>query len=359
MNRVLNFSAGPSAIDISVLKRARDEFLDYNGLGFNIMEISHRGKVYDQIHNEAIIKIRKLYNLDDDYAVLFVQGGGHLQFAQVPMNLYNGGVAEYVNTGVWATKAIKEAKILGINHKIIASSQDTKFDHIPEINFSSTADYCYICSNNTIYGTQYKTYPDTKGSPLVIDASSDLLSREIDFKANNIGLLWGGAQKNAGPAGVTLVIVRKDLLDRVGDNVPTILRYKTQADANSLANTPPTFGIYMLGLVLDWIIQNGELNGISEKNQQKAELIYGFLDSCDFYTTHAKANSRSLMNVVFKTPNDELDKEFVSQAEKNNMIGLKGHRNLGGLRASIYNAVSLESVKTLVDFMSEFAKKNG
>lgn len=359
MNRVLNFSAGPSGLDISVLKKAQAEFLDYHGLGFNIMEVSHRGKIYEEVHNEAISKIRKLYNIDDDYAVLFLQGGGHLQFAQVPMNLYNGGVAEYVNTGVWTTKAIKEAKILGINHEVIASGESNGFKAIPEINFSKDADYCYICSNNTIYGTQYKDYPDTKGAPLVIDASSDLLSREIDFKANNIGLLWGGAQKNAGPAGVTLVIVRKDLLDRVGGNVPTILRYKTQADANSLANTPPTFGIYMLNLVLDWIIQSGGLSGIRAKNQQKADLIYGFLDSCDFYNTHAKKDDRSLMNVVFKTPSEDLDKEFVAKAETNNMIGLKGHRLLGGLRASTYNAVSLENVKILVDFMSDFAKKNG
>ncbi len=360
MNRVLNFSAGPSGLDISVLKRAQEEFLDYHGMGFNIMEVSHRGKVFDALHNGAIEKIRKLYNIDDDYAVLFLQGGGHMQFAQVPMNLYKGGVAEYVDSGVWTTKAIKEAKNLGINHRVVASSENDGFTHIPDdIKFSSDADYCYICSNNTVHGTQYRAYPDTHGAPLVVDASSDLFSREIDFKGNNIGIFWGGAQKNGGPAGVTLVVIRKDLADRVKDSVPTILRYKTQIESNSLANTPPTFGIYMLDLVLDWINEKGGLAGIAALNAEKAKTLYAAIDASDFYTGHARKDSRSAMNVSFLTPNAELDKKFVAEAEAENMIGLKGHRILGGLRASIYNAVTLDNVKTLVEFMREFERKNG
>lgn len=364
MNRVLNFSAGPSGLDISVLKRAQAEFLDYHGLGFNIMEISHRGKIYEAMHNGAIAKIRAMYGISDDYAVLFLQGGGHMQFAQVPLNLYMGGIAQYANTGVWTNKAIKEARILGINHSVVASSEADNFTYIPQLNFSADADFCYICSNNTVHGTQYSAYPNTHGAPLVVDASSDLFSREIDFDANNIGVFWGGAQKNGGPAGVTLVIIRKDLLERVekseiGAKVPTILRYKTQADANSLANTPPTFGIYMLDLVLDWINENGGLKGIDELNSKKAKLLYDAIDSTEFYSAHAQKNSRSKMNVTFATPNADLDKEFVSLAEQNAMIGLKGHRILGGLRASIYNAVSLENVKTLVEFMREFERTHG
>ena len=377
MNRVLNFSAGPSGLPLSVLERARDEFLDYHGLGFNIMEVSHRGKVYETMHNEIIANIKGLYNLDDDYAVLFLQGGGHMQFAQVPLNLYIGGEAQYANTGVWTKKAIKDAGILGINYRITASSEDSNFDHIPsDAGFSSDADYCYICSNNTIYGTQYKNLPNTHGAPLVVDSSSDLFSREIDFKAKHIGVFWGGAQKNAGPAGVSVVIIRKDLLDRVEYNeentpapmrhkapfashVPTILRYKVQAEANSLANTPPTYSIYLLGLVIEWIKEQGGLKAINAINEQKAELLYKAIDESSFFKAHARADSRSLMNVSFTSPSPELDALFVKEAENEGMIGLKGHRLLGGLRASIYNAVSLENVKTLVSFMSEFERKNG
>ena len=369
--RVMNFSAGPSGLPLSVLKRAQDEFLSYQGKGFNIMEVSHRGKDYEAMHNAAIAKIREFYKLDDDYAVLFLQGGGHMQFAQVPMNLYFGGVAQYANTGVWTKKAIKDAEILGIKYEVVASSEDSNFDEIPaNIPFSADADYCYICSNNTIYGTQYKNLPNTHGAPLVIDSSSDLLSREIDLKANNIGILWGGAQKNAGPAGVTLVIIRKDLAQRVNaapkgsfkapfcGHVPTILSYKTQLDANSLANTPPTFAIYMLDLMLDWLKEQGGLNAVHARNQQKAQLLYSAIDESDFYTGHAKASSRSLMNVSFKTPSADLDAAFVAAAANENMIGLKGHRLLGGLRASIYNAVSLEDVQTLISFMKEFERSH-
>ncbi|CUU82859.1 phosphoserine aminotransferase [Campylobacter hyointestinalis] len=359
MNRVLNFSAGPSALPLSVLERARDEFISYKGMGFSIMEVSHRGKVFDELHNNAIAKVKKFYGLNDDYAVLFLQGGATLQFAQVPMNLYNGGVAQYVNTGVWTTKAIKEAKIQNINYEVVASSEDTKFDRIPQnIKFSDNADYGYICSNNTIYGTQYEEIPTTK-CPLVVDSSSDLLSREIDFNSKNIGMFYGGAQKNAGPAGITIVIIRKDLASRVKDSIPTPLRYTTQIEANSLANTPCTFGIYMFDLVLDWIKDQGGLNAINAANKKKASTLYGFIDNSDFYKAHAKQGSRSLMNVSFTTPSTELDAKFVKEAEQNSMIGLKGHRLLGGLRASIYNAVSQKEVETLIEFMKEFQRVNG
>lgn len=358
MSRVLNFSAGPSAIPLAVLERAQAEFTNYHGLGFSIMEVSHRGKVFEELHNNAIAKVREFYNIGDDYAVLFLQGGATLQFAQIPLNIYAGGVAEYANTGVWTQKAIKEAKIQNINYKVVASSEDVKFDHIPEVNFSDDADYGYICSNNTIYGTQYSRLPSPK-CPLVVDSSSDLLSREIDFKAHNIGLFYGGAQKNAGPAGITIVIVKKDLASRVKDSVPTPLRYTTQIEANSLANTPPTFGIYMFDLVLDWIKDQGGLNAINAVNEQKAAALYDLIDSSDFYRAFAKPGSRSLMNVSFATPNAELDGIFVKLAEQNGMIGLKGHRILGGLRTSIYNAVTPQSVQTLCEFMKEFQRTHG
>lgn len=359
MNRVLNFSAGPSGIPLEVLKKAQDEFLSFQGKGYSIIEISHRSKVFEEVLHSAMQKVRDLYGFGDEYAVLFLQGGATLQFSQVPMNLYNGGVAEYVNTGNWTNKAIKEAKIRGINYKVIASSEETKFDRIPEFHFSDDADYGYICSNNTIYGTEYKEMPKCK-CPLVVDSSSDLFSRPIDI--SNIGMFYGGIQKNGGPAGITLVVIRKDLAERVKSDVPTILRYKTQIEADSMSNTPNTFGIYMLNLMLEWIIKQGGLSEILKRNTKKATLLYSAIDEMsDFYKGHAQKSSRSLMNVSFNITKNggELEPLFVKEAEKNGMIGLKGHRMLGGIRASIYNAVTLENVKTLVEFMKEFAEKNG
>ena len=358
MQRVINFSAGPSTIPLSVLKQAQDEFLNYQGRGYSIMEISHRTKVFEEVLHQAMAKVKSLYGFGDDYAVLFLQGGASLQFAQVPMNLYKGGVAEYANTGNWTNKAIKEAEILGINYKVVASSKESKFDHIPEVKFSDDADYGYICSNNTIYGTQYKELPKCK-CPLVVDSSSDLFSRPVDI--SNVGLFYGGIQKNGGPAGVTLVVIRKDLLDRADNSkVPLILRYKTQAEADSMSNTPNTFGIYMLNLMLGWIENLGGLGEIHKRNLAKAELLYGTIDELgDFYKGHVKKDSRSLMNVVFNIANAELEPLFVKSAEANGMIGLKGHRVLGGIRASIYNAITLDNVQTLCEFMREFAKKNG
>lgn len=359
MNRVINFSAGPSTIPLDVLKTAQDELLSYQNKGFSIMEVSHRSAVFDEVINSAEKRVKELYGFNDDYAVLFLQGGASLQFAQIPMNLSTGKVCEYINTGVWTKKAIKEAEILGINYKVVASSEDTNFDRIPNIpELSQDADYTYICSNNTIYGTQYKEFPKTK-SLLVIDSSSDLFSREIDTK--NIGLFYGGIQKNGGPAGVTLVVIRKDLANRVASNVPNILRYKTQIDANSMSNTPNTFGIYMLNLMLEKLIKEGGLKAVNEKNEKKAALLYSAIDEMsDFYKGHAKKDSRSLMNVSFNIiKGEELEKKFVSKALENNMMGLKGHRHLGGIRASIYNAITYENVETLVSFMKDFAKKNG
>ena len=358
MQRVINFSAGPSTIPLSVLKQAQDEFLNYQGRGYSIMEISHRTKVFEEVLHQAMDRVKSLYGFSDDYAVLFLQGGASLQFAQVPMNLCNGGVAEYANTGNWTNKAIKEAETLGINYKVVASSKESKFDHIPVVKFSDDADYGYICSNNTIYGTQYSELPKCK-CPLVVDSSSDLFSRPVDL--SSVGLFYGGIQKNGGPAGVTLVVIRKDLLDRVENTkTPLILRYKTQVDADSMSNTPNTFGIYMLNLMLSWIENLGGLGEIHKRNVAKAELLYGTIDELsDFYKGHVKKDSRSLMNVVFNIANPELEPLFVKMAEANGMIGLKGHRVLGGIRASIYNAITLDNVQTLCEFMREFAKKNG
>ncbi|QKF92868.1 phosphoserine transaminase [Campylobacter sp. CCUG 57310] len=359
MDRKINFSAGPSGLPLSVLEHAQKELTSYQSKGYSIMEISHRSKVFEEIHFGAMDKIKRLYGINDDYEILFLQGGASLQFAMIPMNLCKGGKAEYVDTGVWTSKAIKEAKIQGINYEVIASSKDTNFDRIPEnINFSDDADYAYICTNNTIYGTQYKSLPNTK-APLVIDASSDFFSYKMDF--SNIGVLYGGAQKNAGPSGVTVVIIRKDLLDRAGENVPTMLKYKTHTDAKSLFNTPPTFGIYLLNLTLGWIESQGGLDVIKGINEQKASILYEAIDnSGGFYKGHSIKKYRSIMNVSYNiAANSELEPLFVAEAEKAGMIGLKGHRHLGGIRASIYNAVSLENVKTLVSFMGEFAKKFG
>lgn len=356
--RKINFSAGPTGLPLSVLEHAKAEFTDYKGEGYSIMEISHRSKTYEEVHFGAMDKIRKLYGIGDEYEILFLQGGAHLQFAMIPLNLSQNGVSEYANTGVWTDKAIKEAANLGINHKVVASSQNSNFDHIPDVKFSDDADFAYICSNNTIYGTQYKSLPKTK-APLVIDASSDFFSEPLDF--SNIGILYGGAQKNAGPSGVTIVIIRKDLLERTPKpHTPTMLKFKTHADAKSLYNTPPTFAIYLLDLTMQWVLDQGGLNGIKAINAQKAATIYDAIDnSGGFYKGHAQKDSRSVMNVSFNIKDSNLEPIFVADALKNDMLGLKGHRHLGGIRASIYNAVSLNDVKTLVNFMNDFAKKHG
>lgn len=359
--RVINFNAGPSGMPLSVLEKAKDEFLSYKGLGLSIIEMSHRSAEFEAIVESATSKVRKLYGFGDEYAVLYLQGGASLQFAQIPMNISTGKVCEYIDTDTWTNKAIKEAKILGANVKVVASSESENFNHIPattQDDFSKDADYTYICSNNTIRGTQYKEFPKSK-STLVIDSSSDLFSRPIDL--SNVGVFYGGVQKNAGPAGVTLVVIKKELADRVDESkVPSILRYTTQIKANSMSNTPNTFGIYMLDLMLDWVIENGGLSGMQNKNIQKARLLYSAIDEMsEFYKGHAKVDSRSLMNVTFNLASADLESKFANEAKEAGMIGLKGHRSVGGIRASIYNAVSLDDVKTLVEYMREFARKNG
>lgn len=359
MNRAINFGAGPSAIPLEVLEQVQADLLDFQGNGLSIMEASHRSKMYEDVHNQAIADMRELYKIPGEYEVLFLQGGASLQFAMIPMNLATRGKVEYVDTGVWSSKAIKEAKILNIDVNVVASSKESTYNHIPNaISFSEDADYGYITSNNTIYGTQYKTFPSSK-IPLIVDASSDIFSYPIDW--SNVGLLFAGAQKNAGPSGVTIVIIRKDLLAKNVDHLPTMLRYKTHADENSLYNTPPTFGIYMLGLMMQWIKKRGGIEAVAAYNAQKAALLYDAIDhSNGFYVGHAQKESRSLMNISFniKDKNAELEGKLIKLATEKGMIGLKGHRSVGGLRASIYNAMTLGGVQALVDLMKQFAHDN-
>ncbi len=356
MKRVINFNAGPSTLPLSVLEQAQRELVDFRGHGLSIMEASHRSKMYEDVHNSAIEKMRDLYAIPDDYAVLFLQGGASLQFAMVPMNLYRGGMIEYANTGAWSKKAIKEAQIQKCQVQIVADSSGSNFDHIPDAHFSDTCDYAHITSNNTIYGTQYKRFPETK-APLVIDASSDIFSHPVNW--SKVELMYAGAQKNAGPSGVTIVIVKKSLIENVSDDVPTMLRYKTHADANSLYNTPPTFSIYMLSLMMEWLEERGGIEEVAQYNEEKAALLYDAIDnSGGFYTGHARRQDRSLMNVTFNIRNKdpELEAKLVAFCEERDMIGLKGHRSVGGLRASIYNAMTIEGVQKLVDAMEDFRK---
>lgn len=356
MQRALNFSAGPSALPTEVLEIAQKELLNFDNSGLSIMEGSHRAKMFDDVHNEALERMRELYQIPQNFEILFMQGGASMQFAFIPLNLKQQGYVEFVDTGVWSSKAIKEAKLQGLHVKVIASSKETNYDKIPEnIAFSQDIDYGYITSNNTIYGTQYKKFPQCKN--LVIDASSDIFSYPVAW--DNIGLLYAGAQKNAGPAGVTMVIIRKDLLDIADEKVPSMFKYKNYANSNSMFNTPPTFSIYLLGLIMKWLEKQGGVKAIQEVNRQKAALLYETIDeSCNFYQGHAKPSSRSCMNVSFAIKDKNLEMQFLKEAEEKNMIGLKGHRSLGGLRASIYNAVSLKNVQLLSEFMKKFYLKN-
>lgn len=354
MKRVLNFSAGPSAIPLDVLKTAQEQLLDFNGFGLSIMEGSHRAKMFEDVHNEAIELIIQNYNIPNNFKVLFVQGGASLQFAMVPMNLKKSGLVQYVDTGIWSSKAIKEAQIQNLNVQIVASSKQSSYDHIPQnINFSDEADYGYITSNNTIYGTQYKEFPTCKN--LIIDASSDIFSYEIDW--SKVGILYAGAQKNAGPSGVSIVIIKDDLI-QTQNAIPSMLKYENYANSNSMYNTPPTFSIYMLNLTMKWLKNQGGIKKIQAQNEKKAKILYECIDnSSGFYKAHAKVGSRSNMNVSFNIFDEKLQDTFLEQAVKNDMIGLKGHRILGGLRASIYNAITLEQTEILRDFMLNFAKK--
>lgn len=359
-NRVFNFNPGPAAIPLEVLEEIQEEFLNFKGSGMSITEISHRSKPFDDVINDAIERTKRLLKLDDRFKVLFIQGGASMQFCMVPMNLLaDNKSADYVNTGTWSTKAIKEAQLLKKTIKIVASSEDKNFSYIPgNIGFSPDAAYAHITSNNTIKGTQFSTFPHTGNIPIISDMSSDIMSRPLDME--KFGLIYAGAQKNLGPAGVCMVIIRDDMLERVPDTVPSMLKYTTYSAKNSLYNTPPCFAIYTVQLVLKWIEEKiGGLEKMEAINKKKAAIIYDFFDTSDFYRGTAEKNSRSLMNVTFRLPTEDLEKSFVADATKNKLVGLKGHRSVGGCRASIYNAMPLEGIEALVDFMKDFERKNG
>lgn len=359
-NRIYNFNAGPAALPLSVLEEIRDSFLNYGGSGMSVTEISHRSKWFDDIINDAVARIERLLKLDEQFHVLFIQGGASMQFCMIPMNfLKKGTVADYVNTGTWSTKAIKEAVILDKKVNIVASSEDKKFSYIPRnIQFNRDSVYAHITSNNTIKGTQWTSFPDTGDVPLIADMSSDIMSRQLDM--NKFGLIYAGAQKNIGPAGVCMVIIRDDLLELVQDNLPSMLDYTTYSSKNSMYNTPPCFAVYTIQLVMKWLEEDiGGLKNMEAINRKKAESLYAVIDSSSFYKATAETDSRSFMNVTFRLPNEDMEKLFVQEALENGMAGLKGHRSVGGCRASIYNATTIKAVEALTDFMKTFEKKNG
>lgn len=358
MARAYNFGAGPAALPESVLVEAQKELVDYKGIGMSIMECSHRDKDYDAVHAEATANIKKLLGLNDDYAVLFLQGGASFQFTMVPQNLLGSGqTADYANSGEWASKAIKEAKLIG-NVNIAADCGKeipTRVPRIDELKLTKGAAYVHITSNETISGAQWKEFPKTE-APLVADMSSDILSRPFDAK--QFGLIYAGAQKNLGPSGVTLAVIRKDLAEKAPEGLPTMIKYSTHIKNESLYNTPPTFGIYILMLVTRWILKQGQ-DKLYAQNAAKAAKLYKALDASGFYKGTAVKECRSDMNVTFRLPSEELEKAFVTQATAKGMIGLKGHRSVGGIRASIYNACPVEAVDALVSFMKDFEAKNG
>lgn len=359
MARVYNFSAGPAVLPEEVLQEAADEMLDYRGTGMSVMEMSHRSKAYDTIIKEAEADLRELMNIPDNYKVLFLQGGASQQFAMIPMNLMKNRVADYIVTGQWAKKAYQEASLYGMANKI-ASSEDKTFSYIPDCSdlpISEDADYVYICENNTIYGTKFKTLPNTKGKPLVADVSSCFLSEPVDV--TKYGVIYGGVQKNIGPAGVVIVIIREDLItEDVLPGTPTMLRYKIHADADSLYNTPPAYGIYICGKVFKWLKKMGGLEAMKERNEKKAKILYDYLDESKLFKGTVRKEDRSLMNVPFITGNEELDAKFVKEAKEAGFENLKGHRTVGGMRASIYNAMPIEGVEKLVEFMKKFEAEN-
>ncbi len=358
MSRVYNFSAGPSALPIEVLEIAREEMLDWRGSGMSVMEMSHRSKWYDGIIKKAEADLRELMGIPSNYKVVFLQGGAYTQFAMVPMNLMKKGKADYVNTGAWSKKAISEARKYGkIN--VLASSEDETFTYIPELNpdtFSLDADYFYITTNNTIYGTRYTQLPETGKVPLVADMSSNILSEVYDV--SKFGLIFAGAQKNMGPAGVVVAIIREDLITDVPLEVPTMLQYKVQAENGSLFNTPPCYSIYVCGLVYEWLKMLGGIPAMQKMNEEKAAMLYNYLDNSSMFEGTVRRKDRSLMNVPFVTGNKELDAQFVKEATERGLVNLKGHRSVGGMRASIYNAMPAEGVKALVEFMKDFEVKN-
>jgi phosphoserine aminotransferase len=360
IKRVSNFNAGPAALPLPVLERAREELLDFEGTGMSIMEHSHRGKAYEGVHNQAIALLRELAGISDDYHVLFLQGGASTQFAQVPMNYLGAGKsADYVITGHWSDRAYEEAQLVG-TPRIAASTAEQKHTRIPaqgELQLDPNAAYVHITSNNTIEGTQFHSFPDTKGVPLVADMSSDFLWRPTDV--SRFAMIYAGAQKNLGPSGVTVVVARKDFVERGRKDIPKIFRYAIHASNNSLYHTPPTFAIYLVRNVLDWIKQSGGLAQVEAWNRRKASLLYAAIDANPaYYKCPVARDARSTMNVVFRLPSDALEEKFVKEATKNDMVGLKGHRSVGGIRASIYNAVTVADLEKLVAFMNDFAAKN-
>ena len=359
MSRVYNFSAGPAVLPEEVLREAAEEMMDYKGSGMSVMEMSHRSKVYDTIIKEAEADLRDLMQIPDNYKVLFLQGGASQQFAMIPMNLMKNKKAAYIVTGQWAKKAWKEAQIYG-DAVSVASSEDQTFSYIPDcsdLDIPDDADYVYICENNTIYGTKFKELPNTKGHTLVADVSSCFLSEPVDV--TKYGVIYGGVQKNIGPAGVVIVIIREDLItEDTLPGTPTMLKYKTHADAASLYNTPPAYGIYICGKVFKWLKSMGGLSAIRERNEEKAKILYDFLDESSLFRGTVAKEDRSLMNVPFVTGSDELDAKFVAEAKAAGLENLKGHRSVGGMRASIYNAMPKEGVEKLVAFMREFEEKN-
>jgi len=360
-NRIWNFNPGPATLPLPVLEKAKADLPNYDNTGMAVMELSHRSKQYDAIHKDALSLMRGLFGVPDNFKILFLQGGASLQFAQVPMNLLGDGKsADYIITGNWSKKALKEAKIQGTAN-VAATSEDTKFDRIPaqnELNLSGDAVYCHITSNNTVAGTQFQTFPETNGVPLIADMSSDIMSRQIDF--SKFGLIYAGAQKNLGPSGITVVIIREDFINAGREDIPIILQYRTQADKDSLYNTPPTYSIYLMKLVLDWVQGLGGLQAMERRNKEKSDLLYGMIDEMsDFYKGAVEKDSRSLMNVTFRLPSEDLEAKFVADGLAAGFGGLKGHRSVGVIRVSMYNALEPQGIKELTAFMKDFAKKNG
>lgn len=360
LNRAHNFNAGPAGLPLEVMQQAQAELLDYKGTGMSIIEMSHRSKEFEAMINEAEADLRELLGVPANYKVIFMQGGASLQFAMIPMNLRAAGAsADYIVTGAWSKKAVQEAQKLGAVH-VAADMKASNYNAVPEkLDLDPKAAYLYYCSNETIHGVEFFKEPvPPAGVELMCDTSSDFMSRPVDV--SKYAYLYAGAQKNVGPAGVVVGILREDMLERVPENLPVMLDYKVQATEKSLYNTPPCFSIYMVGLVMKWIKKNGGLAGIEARNKAKADLLYSAIDaSGGFYKGHAQPESRSRMNVTFRLPNEELEDTFAKEAKKLNMIGLKGHRSVGGMRASIYNAVELSDVEVLVQFMQEFQRKNG
>lgn len=357
--RVYNFSAGPGVLPEAVLKKAADQMLNYEGSGMSVMEMSHRSKVYQSIIDGAEKAVRELMNIPGNYKVLFLQGGASMQFAMVPLNLMKNNKADYINTGEWSTKAINEAKRFG-DIKVVASSEAEVFNHLPKVDeneFRADADYVHMTSNNTIFGTSWKKYPDVKGKPLVVDMSSDILSKVINV--NDFAVIYAGAQKNIGPAGVTLVIIREDMVGHARPETPTMLNYKTHVDGASMFNTPPTYGIYIAKLGFEHLLSIGGVPAIEKINKMKAEMLYDALDNSKLLKCHVQnKEDRSIMNIPFRTGNDELDKKFLAEAAKEGLVTLSGHKKTGGMRASIYNAMPVEGVEKLVAFIKKFDKEN-